>query len=158
MNVEYLHDNRNGVDEHGNVVSLHDLEWEDVATQLDNDVEATYISSIEDTIRNHPAAHDISEPEISKLAQELIDELRQRHKRRRKARAILAVIQNPDLSSEDRSAIAVEAGLPIDVFDEQPESAKLATSGLNAGEANQTYEHQNSDSPDYRKLAANDRD
>jgi hypothetical protein len=159
MNVEYLHDNRNGVDEHGDVVSLYDLEWEDAATQLDNDVEATYVSSIENTIRNHPAAHDIGEPEISKLAQELINELRQQHKRRRKARAIFAVLRTPGLSPEDRSAIAIEAGLPINVFEKQPEDLSVPT--LASGVIMNTQgpeQQQDSDFTDVRKAAANDRD
>lgn len=158
MNVEYLRDNHNGVNEHGDVVPLHDLELEDAVIQIDHEIEVAYASSIEDTIRNHPAAHDMSEPEISKLAQDLIDDLRQQHKRRRKARAIFAVIRNPSLSSEDRSAIAAEAGLPVDVFEEQPEKVQLSASTAMVNENNQAYEQSGSDFADWRKAAANDRD
>ncbi|MNL33011.1 hypothetical protein D3C87_1548970 [compost metagenome] len=136
-------------------MSLHDLEAEDIA-HLDDEMDAAYPASIESSIRNHPSAQEMSEPEISSLAQELIDELRQRHVRRRKARAIFAVIQNPALSSEDRSAIALEAGLPVNVFNEQSATTALDPKG---GGGSRKYEQQEtSDFVDFGKLAANDRD
>lgn len=155
MNTELLHDNQNAVNEEGDVVPVYDIE--EIA-HLNSDLEVICPDSIESSLRSHPAAQEMSEHEISKLAQSLIDELRQQHKRRRKARAIFAVIRNPSLSSADRTAIAVEAGLPVDVFEEQPEKAQLVTSTFATTENSQAYEQQGSDFADCRKAAANDRD
>lgn len=149
MNVEPLSDNRNAVNEHGDVVSVHDLRDIELG-----DFDMVDASPLERSIRDHPAARDMDEPEISRLAQELINELRQQHKGRRKARAIFAVMRNRgQLSAEDQSAIAVEAGLSANVFDIQPEN-------VSPEEKTPTFDHGaiEPDFTDYRKAAANDRD
>lgn len=151
MNTELLHDNQNAVNEEGDVVPVYDIE--EIA-HLDSDLEVIYPDSIESSLRNHPAAQDMSEHEISKLARDLIDELRQQHKRRRKARAIFAVMRNRgQLTAEDQSAIAVEVGLSADVFDVQHENASPKESAVISD-----YTLEESEFADYRKAAANDRD
>lgn len=151
MSAELLHDNQNAVNEEGDVVSFHDID--DIA-HLDSDLEGIYPASIESSLRNHPAAHSMSEPEISKLAQELISELRQQHTRRRKARAIFAVMRNREyLTAEDQSAIAVEAGLSANAFDVEHDSIlpKQSEVTVDSGLEEPGF-------IDYRKAAANDRD
>lgn len=150
MNTELLHDNQNAVNEEGDVVPVYDIE--EIA-HLDSDLEVNP-DSIESSLRNHPAAQDMSEHEISKLARDLIDELRQQRKGRRKARAIFAVMRNRgQLTAEDQSAIAVEAGLSADVFDVQREKASPKESAMIS-----EYNLEESEFADYRKAAANDRD
>ncbi len=156
MNAENSMASYDVVDEEGDVVSsldIEDIQASSIA-HLDSDLDLVYALTLESSLRSHPSTQDMSEPEISKLGQELINELLQ--KPFRKGQAILTVLRNPDLSSKDRSAIALEAGLPADIFNEQPEAREVL--GSKKGASGRRYEQQSPDFIDIGKLAANDRD